>query len=543
MRVPIPRETLEKIKRDYNLSEEKATRLYLNAFDEAESHFWSVIEDKMNEEGKGKGSAPTARLFTPREVKAYLDKYVIGQEEYKKRLAIAAAFHFAMLRFMRENPRDIGFKRFRKKNTLIAGPSGSGKTYCVEVLGDLLEIPTLIVDATDYTEAGYVGKSADDMIRELIDMAPGATRQEQAEYITKYGAIIFVDELDKKAREGAIGHDISREGFQRAILKLVERKTVAIENPMSPSAQIQDLMDRQRGKKKQDNNLSTEKILFILGGSFQRSQDNLEMIIRKRLSRKAATEDEHGNMVIGGFGASQKKDSDNEYKSYYSIATEEDFIKFGLIPELVGRTPIRSHVNHLSKNDLIRIMTDTEDSILRQYQVEFKTFNLELNFSDDAVEWIAERAEKAKTGARALIGVLEEVLTEFQYELPGTQHRNLLITREVCEQPKDYLLRLLARSPFEDYADSFQSEFGIALEFTPEAEEYVRKYAEDGHIQISDALKILLSGASALNYMGFSGKYTISRDMLEDPKYFDNIYVEWHKRNVQSPESGKADKP
>ena len=265
MRVSIPRETLDKIKNDYGVSEERATRLYLSAFDDAEAFFWQVIEDKMDSEGLGKAKGPSIQIFTPREIKAFLDKYVIGQEEYKKRVAIAAAFHFAMVKALFKN-KDHGLRRFRKKNTLIAGPSGSGKTYCIEVLGDLLEIPTLIVDATDYTEAGYVGKSADDMVRELIDMAPGSNKQEQAEFISKHGAIIFVDELDKKAKEGMMSHDISREGFQRAILKMIERKFVSIENPMSPSAQIQDLMDRQRGKgKKNDNMISTENILFILG--------------------------------------------------------------------------------------------------------------------------------------------------------------------------------------------------------------------------------------------------------------------------------------
>ncbi|MBW7876404.1 MAG: AAA family ATPase [Candidatus Cloacimonetes bacterium] len=538
MRVTIPRETLEKIKRDYNVSEEKATRLYLNAFDEAESHFWTVIEERMSEEAPSGGKQSGIRLYTPREIKAYLDKYVIGQEEYKKRLAIAAAFHFAMIKQMREGGKDSSsLKRFRKKNTLIAGPSGSGKTYAVEVLGDLLEVPTLVVDATDYTEAGYVGKSADDMVRELIEMAPGSSKQEQADFISRNGAIIFIDELDKKAREGSVGHDISREGFQRAILKLIERKVVSIENPMSPGAQIQDLMDRQRGKKKQDNTLSTEKILFILGGSFQRSNENLEQIIKKRMSRKAGSMDDQGNLVISGFNDSANRDL-TDYKSYYPFAEEDDFIKYGLIPELVGRTPIRSYVNHLSKNDLIRIMNDTEDSLLKQYQTEFQSFGLDLQFSDDAIEWIAEKAEKQKTGARALIGAWEDVLTDFQYELPGSTHRSVLVSKEVCEQPKDYLLKILSRSPFDDFSDGFYNEFGLNLEFDSEAQDYVREYAKSGHIQVSEALKILLSGASALNYMGYKGVFQITKPMLEEPKYFDNMYVEWHKRHVSLREGG-----
>lgn len=532
MRVSIPRETLEKIKNDYGVSEEKATRLYLSAFDDAESYFWRIIDDRIREEGGASSKDGNLSLHTPREIKVFLDKYVIGQEEYKKRIAIASAFHFAMVELMLSS-KDHGLKRYRKKNTLIAGPSGSGKTYCIEVLGDLLEVPTLIVDATDYTEAGYVGKSADDMIRELIDMAPGSTRQEQAGFISRHGGIIFIDELDKKAREGGIGHDISREGFQRAILKMIERKFISIDNPMSPSAQIQDLMERQKGgKRKQENMISTENILFIMGGSFQRPQDSLEQIIKKRLSRKAGTIDEYGNLVVSGFQTQTESKDSQDYKNLQKDAQEEDYIHFGIIPELVGRTPIRSYVNALSKNDLVRIMNDTEDSLLKQYQLEFKAFQIDLQFADDAIEYVAERAERNKTGARALIGVWEDILTDFQYELPGTSHRHLLVDRTVCEAPKDYLLKLLSRSPFEHFCEMFQTEHGIRLVFDAEAEDYVQSYAKNGHIQVSEALKILLTGASALNYMGYCGQFQITREMLEDPRYFDSLYVRWHEEQL-----------
>jgi endopeptidase Clp ATP-binding regulatory subunit ClpX len=529
MRVSIPRETLEKIKKDYHITDEEATRAYLNAFDDAEEYFWQVIEEKMIEEGKVPSKSPSVRIYTPREIKAYLDKYVIGQEEYKKRIAIAASFHFATIRQMKKL-KNSGIRRFRKKNTLIAGPSGSGKTYCIEVLGDLLEVPTLIVDATDYTEAGYVGKSADDMIRELIDMAPGNSRQEQAAFIARHGAIIFIDELDKKAREGSIGHDISREGFQRAILKLVERKLVPIDNPMSPSAQFQELVERQKGKrKKSDNMLPTENILFILGGSFARPQDSLEQIIKKRLSRKSGSTDDDGNLIIGGFQP-RTEAAPHEYKNYFQQVEEDDFIKFGLIPELVGRAPIRSHVNHLSKNDLVRIMSETEDSLLKQYQLEFGCFDLNVEFTRDAIEYVAELAEKNKTGARALINIWENILTPFQYELPGSGHFRISINREVCAAPKDHLLKIMSRSPFDDFCELFQAEHGILLEFDESARQYIEEYAQSGYIQVSEALRILLSGASALNYMGYKGKQRITREMVEDPKYFDQLYMQWHEK-------------
>ncbi|PCJ16358.1 MAG: hypothetical protein COB02_16480 [Candidatus Cloacimonadota bacterium] len=528
MKISIPRETLDKIMKDFGVSEEKATRLYLSAFDDAESYFWDNIEEKMADEGISSVKSSKIQLYTPKEVKAFLDKFIIGQEEYKKRIAIASAFHFSMIKIMRS--KDHSLRRFRKKNTLIAGPSGSGKTYCIEVLGDLIDVPTLIVDATDYTEAGYVGKSADDMVRELIDMAPGATKKEQAQYINKNGAIIFIDELDKKAREGSGGHDISKEGFQRAILKLIERKHVSIENPMSPSAQIQDMMDKQRGKgNRQDNMVSTENILFILGGSFQRSADPLEKIIKKRISRGPGSMDEDGNLVIGGFTLPDQK-KDESYKNYYPFAEESDYIKFGLIPELVGRTPIRSYVNHLSKNDLMRIMNDTEDSLLKQYQLEFESFGIDLQFTDDAIEFVAEKAERQKTGARALIGVWENILTDFQFELPGGDRKSLLVNKEVCETPKDYLLKILSRSAFDDFISKFHGEMGIDLEFTNEAKEYVKEYAKQEGIQLSDALTVLLTGASAINYIGHQGVFEITLEVVKNPKYFDDLYMNWHQK-------------
>ena len=228
MKVAVPKEEIEKIMAAFQCTEQEAGKAFLNAQEKAGEAFkTSLAEDLTPRETQTDLAAP--RVYTPREIKAHLDKYVIGQEVYKKRLAIAAAYHFAMVKYLNNRTSEAPVKRFRKKNTITAGPSGSGKTYCVEILGDLLQVPTLVIDATDYTEAGYVGKSADDMIRELVGLAPGGNRRDQALYINRYGGLILIDEIDKKAKDGSvIGHDISREGFQRSVLKLIERKLVPI---------------------------------------------------------------------------------------------------------------------------------------------------------------------------------------------------------------------------------------------------------------------------------------------------------------------------
>ncbi len=530
MKISIPKEAITQIMANYNCSEEEAAKAYLDAQERAGEAFQSFLDNRFSSQKK-MPEPVEPKIFTPKEIKKHLDKYVIGQEEYKKRLAIAAAYHFAMIKHLREHPEDQTVKRFRKKNTLTAGPSGSGKTYCVEVLGDLLQVPTLIIDATDYTEAGYVGKSADDMVRELIDLAPGHNREEQSRFISRYGGLICIDEIDKKARDGSLaGHDISREGFQRSVLKLIERKLVPINNPYSAASQIQEVIDRQKGERagKQDSMISTENILFILGGSFERLGDNLESIVKKRLQHKGRVR-EDGSVEIKGFASDEKKNGKSQLKNFYREAEADDFINFGLLPELIGRSPIRTFVNLLSKNDLIRIMQDTEDSILNQYKMEFKLFNINLDFTSNAVEYVAEISENRKTGARALVSVWENILTDLQFELPGSNFSTLKVNRELCEKPKDYLLKMLEKSPFVDFVDNFKKEYGIELILDEDVQNYFEHHAQQNNLQISETLKKLLFGASALNYMGVRGTYKITKEMIEDEKYFDKLFAKWYE--------------
>ncbi len=544
MQVSVPRKDVEEIAERYNCSQEDAAKAYLTAQDRSKEAFAEALTDLLGaRQDGGEEEAPVraVKALTPREIKQHLDKYVIGQEEYKKRICIAASYHFAMIAYLRAHPEDTKVKRFRKKNTMIAGPSGSGKTYCAEVLGDLLEVPTLIIDATDYTEAGYVGKSADDMIRELIDLAPGNTREEQAQFVAKNGGIIFIDEIDKKAKDGTlIGHDISREGFQRSVLKLIERKLIPIDNPYSPASQIQEAMERQQGRQavKKEKLISTENILFVLGGSFERNAEKLEEIVKKRIERKGSVR-EDGSLVIRGFD-SEKKESEagkekEKFKNYFKEAGADDYIRFGLLPELVGRVPIRTFVNLLSKNDLVRIMTDTEDSILAQYKTEFAVFGIDVDVADDAIDYVAEVGENSKTGARALVSVWENILTDFQFELPGSNFKKLKITRELCERPKDMLLIMLEKSPFVDYIEHFRREYGVELVLDDEIQNYIEAVAKDRNTEVSATIKSFLDAASALNYMNQKEPFKITREMLDNPKYFDKLFIEWHERQMEQP--------
>ncbi|MBF0170833.1 MAG: AAA family ATPase [Nitrospinae bacterium] len=536
--VEVPKEEIDRIVERYGCTRDEAVRSWLNARSAGEEAFRESLSRSLGETEKYE--IPEIPLHTPAQIKAHMDRYVIGQEDYKKRLSIAAAYHFAVVKALREGhtgPKRV--KRFRKKNTLICGPSGSGKTYCAEILGDFMEAPTLIVDATDYTEAGYVGKSADDMIRELIQLAPGESKGEKAQYVEKNGGIIFIDEMDKKAKDGkVIGHDISREGFQRAVLKLIERKQISVEDPMSPAGQIQEMMNQQKkmfggghGAPSPSGTVSTENILFILGGSFARTHDDLESIVKKRLERGAGRFREDGSVTVTGF-ISSKSAKDENPRNYFKEADADDYIEFGVIPELVGRAPVRTYVNALSKNDLIRIMTETEDSVLEQYRFEFSLFGVDLTFDEQALLWIAGKAENRKTGARALISVFEDILTEFQFELPGSAFKELRVTREICESPKDALLRLMERSPFADFADKFMKDHGVSLRFEAVAEERIREYAAEKGLSLTAAIADRLAGASALNYMDWQGPFTVTAEVLDDPRYFDRLFVTWRQEKL-----------
>ncbi len=541
--VEVPKEEIDRIVERFGCTQDEAVRSWLNARNAGEEAFRAAIRSQLGEGEKYE--IPEIPLHTPAQIKAHLDRYVIGQEDYKKRLSIAAAYHFAVVKALREGhagPKRV--KRFRKKNTLICGPSGSGKTYSAEILGDFMSTPTLVIDATDYTEAGYVGKSADDMIRELIQMAPGESKGEKAQYIEQNGGIIFIDEMDKKAKDGkVIGHDISREGFQRAVLKLIERKQISVEDPMSPAGQISEMMNQQKkmfggggNTPSTSGTVSTENILFILGGSFARTHDDLESIVKKRLERGAGRFKEDGSVTVTGFVSNRASRDDNP-RNYFKEADADDYIEFGVIPELVGRAPVRTYVNALSKNDLIRIMTETEDSVLEQYRFEFSLFGVDLSFDEQALLWIAGQAENRKTGARALISVFEDILTEFQFELPGSPFKELNVTREICESPKDALLKLMERSPFADFVDKFQRDHGVEMRFEASAEKLVKQYAEEKGLSLTAAIAAKLVGASALNYMDWQGTFPVTPEVVEDPTYFDKLFVKWRQEKLDKGET------
>jgi ATP-dependent Clp protease ATP-binding subunit ClpX len=460
----------------------------------------------------------------PRDIKAYLDRFVIRQDEAKKVLATAVCDHYNHARMMAEARSQGQFLEFTKQNVLIAGPTGVGKTYLVKHIAELIGVPFVKADATKFSETGYVGGDVDDLVRDLVAKANGDLK------LAEHG-IIYLDEIDKLASGGGekMGRDVSGRGVQTALLKLMEETEVPLYAPNDMRSQMQMMFDSRKGRTGREV-INTRNILFIVSGAFS----GLDRIIKKRQNTAAI-----------GFGSAGGASGESE-EGLLKQAGTRDFIDYGFEAEFIGRLPVRVVCEPLDAGDLYQIMTSSEGSLIRQYEREFAAYGIRATFEDEALRLVAEIAAEEKTGARGLVTAWERILREFKFELPSLGPVEWVVSEMVVKDPAAALMSCLERAksvPIDPrgeevaaFARAFAQEHGQRLEFDTEAVDALVARAQREGKGVAELCGRLFEnypfGLRLVTGADGGGVFPMGASEVADPdRFLSDLVVKSHRRS------------